>query len=199
MRALQVGLVLSALAGALVSPASAQALRAAGWAVCGDSVPTPTDESIAQDGLRSAILSAPVSGSVACFRQGIVATPFRGQTLRLSGWMRGTVDSPVAGLWMRIEGSDSGWPFDNMEGRPATSSQEWRQYQIVLRVPTDAEAIFFGAMLQGPGTVWVDHFSLEIVPPGTRQTGQMLDVDVPSSWSLALAPENLSFEAIVAP
>ena len=69
------------------------------------------------------------------------------------------------GLWRRVDGRDAGpggmLAFDNMHDRPVTGTTDWARHEIVLDVSEEAEAVFFGMLLNGKGTAWVDDLKLE--------------------------------------
>jgi len=119
--------------------------------------------------------------------QRFMAGSFRGKRLRLTGYLRVQSVEGWAGLWMRIDGADGELQgFDNMERRPVRGTSEWVRREVVLDVPTDAYAIAIGALLVGPGQIWVDDFSLDVVGN-----------DVPTTVaeeSLSQSPVNLKFE-----
>ncbi len=93
------------------------------------------------------------------------------------------------GLWMRIDGKDGDTlQFDNMQNRPITGTTGWNYYSVVLDVPENAGAIFFGVMLQGSGEVWMDEFTFVEVDKKTPSTNIMMPENMPSK------PSNLDFE-----
>jgi hypothetical protein len=115
------------------------------------------------------------------------AGSFKGRRVRLTGYLRVQSVEGWAGLWMRIDGADGNLQgFDNMEQRPVKGTSEWVRREVVLNVPPDAFAIAIGALLVGPGQVWVADFTLEVVGS-----------DVPTTVAeepLSGYPVNLNFE-----
>jgi hypothetical protein len=119
--------------------------------------------------------------------QTISPTDYLGRRIRLSGWMRSRDVAGWSGLWMRIDGhAGSTLAFDNMQTRPVKGTTEWTQYEVVLDVAEQAEAIAFGFLLVGEGQVWVDDFSLEQVSTAFASTD--LDIGQPRK------PLNLEFD-----
>ena len=120
--------------------------------------------------------------------QRFLAESFREKRLRLSGYLRVQSVEEWAGLWMRIDGAEGEMlGFDNMNKRPVRGTSEWIRREVVLDVPANAYAIAIGALLVGPGQIWIDDFALEIV-------GR----DVPTTAAtelLAASPINLKFES----
>ncbi|HEX2224630.1 MAG TPA: erythromycin esterase family protein [Thermoanaerobaculia bacterium] len=99
---------------------------------------------------------------------GVVSQPFpveaaAGQRIRFSGYLRSEgIANGWAGLWLRVDGPDGALGFDNMEPRGVKGTTPWTRYDIELDVPAGARAIYFGALLVGDGTLWVDSLSFEI-------------------------------------
>jgi C-terminal processing protease CtpA/Prc len=93
------------------------------------------------------------------------ATPFRGKRVRFRAAVRAEVAGRgnQAALWMRVdrEAGVSGF-FDNMGNRPITSA-DWKDYEIVGEVASDAKAINIGFMLLGTGEAWIDSASFEVL------------------------------------
>jgi hypothetical protein len=89
--------------------------------------------------------------------QRIRATHLVGKRVRFSGYVKTNDVNGWAGLWMRVDTWDKqAWAFDDMEDRGITGTTEWARYQVVLDVPEDAAAIYFGAHFFGRGQVWLD-------------------------------------------
>jgi erythromycin esterase-like protein len=93
------------------------------------------------------------------------ADSVRGKTIRYSGFIKTENVAPrYAGLWWRVDGAP-GTPslgFDNMDGRGATGTTDWKQFSIELRVDTAARRNIFGMLMPGDGTAWFDDLALEI-------------------------------------
>jgi hypothetical protein len=109
----------------------------------------------------------------------VPAAPWRGKRVRLSGWVEATAVSSWAGLWMRIDGpAREVLGFDNMQDRPIRGDSPWTRYEVVLDVPDDAEAIAYGTLLQGAGSLRMADVAIEEVessvpvtkPPRPRRT-----------------------------
>lgn len=124
------------------------------------------DKVVSHSGYRSAYLRSTRSAygrSFALLWQKLDATPYRGHTVRLSGWLRTSGVSGWAGMWMRVDPENGPTlAFENMEKRPVTGSTEWREYSIELEVPQQAEEIHLGPLLVGQGEVWFDDLRLSI-------------------------------------
>lgn len=104
--------------------------------------------------------------------QAFDADPYQGERVRLTAWVKAKDVEAWAGLWMRVDEGQRSVGFDNMSSRPITGSQDWTQHSIVLDVTPGADKIALGALLQGPGELWVDDFALEVVSKDTPLTGQ---------------------------
>ena len=95
--------------------------------------------------------------------QAISATQYRGKRVRLSAMMKAK-DAESAQLWLRMDGSDQKvLNFYNMNDKPVKGTTEWKRYEIVLDVPQESLAIFYGYFVQGKGEAWADSFKIETV------------------------------------
>lgn len=102
-------------------------------------------------------------GTFGTFTQMFSAAEFCGKRVRYSGFLK-TKDADKAGLWMRVDGPNGKiLSFDNMDPRPVTGTTDWKECSVVLDVPEESEAIAFGFLLVGDGTVWGDDLKLKAV------------------------------------
>jgi hypothetical protein len=88
----------------------------------------------------------------------------KGRTVELSMWVR-TAQATGGGaqltLIARTGGAVRAHKFLNDPG--VTGTQDWKRYSIRLAIPRDTERLEAGAMLVGPGTVWLDLVQLTTV------------------------------------
>jgi erythromycin esterase len=100
--------------------------------------------------------------------QTIEAKAFQGKRIRLRAAVRTEVAGPgnQAHLWLRIQKDGFGPATlqfeDDMADRPITT-REWRVFETVGDVPTDAARIDYGLALVGAGRAWIDSVALEVV------------------------------------
>ena len=121
-----------------------------------------------------------------------------GKTVRFSAWIKTeNVRDGYAGLWWTVQGP--GDPnhrptlaFDNsqvrfIDGEPdahngtirgATGTTPWTLYELELPVGKTATCIYFGALLSGTGTAWVDAMKIEL--DGVPYTPPQADLDFES-------------------
>jgi hypothetical protein len=174
-------------------PAWANAAMPEGWMLAGsdrESYTADRDTSVRHGASASALLaSTKASTGFGTMMQMIDAAEYTGQRIRLSGWVKSKSVGKWAGLWMRVDGS--GQPpkmlaFDNMQSRPIKGTTDWTRYEVVLDVADNANAIAFGILLTGEGSVWLSDVRFEPVGLSVPTTG--------SSYALHSAPENLDFE-----
>jgi len=106
--------------------------------------------------------------------QAFDATPYRGKTMRFRGAVRANCDGKGrAQMWMRVDRADQTAAFfDNMKDRPITSN-EWKEYDIIGTIDTDAQYINIGCMLIGEGKVDFDAVSFEVTTE--KPTAQRYD------------------------
>lgn len=89
-----------------------------------------------------------------------IALDFAGKTIELRGFLKTKDASGMAGLWMREDGEQAALAFDNMANRPVNGTTEWTEYSIQLPINSEARKVFFGVLLVGSGTAWVDDLQL---------------------------------------
>ena len=116
---------------------------------------------------------------------------YLGKRIRMSGFIKSKDVDDKAGLWLRVDQSNSNNPlsFDNMLDRPIKGTTEWKKYEIVLDVPVNAINIAYGALLVGTGQIWFDDITFEIVDNSVTTTGRGKENLMPSK-----EPINLDFE-----
>jgi len=96
--------------------------------------------------------------------QSVDATPWRGQRLSVSAWIRSEGMDDWGGLYVRVDDvSGKRLAFGNNRKLPVRGTTGWRRYQVVLDVPKNAKTLSFGVHLNGNGSLWADDFSLEQV------------------------------------
>jgi hypothetical protein len=154
-----------------------QAAAPAGWFLAGSkpaSYETGTDAQAAYNGDPSVYLKSkePVREGFGTLMQEFRANKYGGKRLRLSAFVKSEGVQEWAGLWMRVDKGNDPVAFDNMQNRPIKGTTDWQKYEVVLDVPQDATGIFFGVLLSGSGTVWLNNVKLEAVEADVPTTGQ---------------------------
>lgn len=141
-----------------------------GWFVGWGGAPLETmhvDSTVVHAGRYSARLERDAK-SASTFTTATRAIPitFSGNVVELRGWLKlRDVQNGFAGLWMREDAkAEPGLKFDNMRKRSLSGTADWAQYSITLPLDSRADALFFGALIHGQGTIWVD--GLEIFVDG---------------------------------
>ncbi|MGA2018521.1 MAG: hypothetical protein ABSH26_16375 [Opitutaceae bacterium] len=149
------------------------------------------DKEKTHDGLPSAYAKS-IEPSIEGFggmMQMCDAHGFLGKRLRFSAWVK-TEDANDGGvhLWFRIDAKEGGamLGFDNMDSRPVKGTTDWKNYSIVLDVPSNAGALAFGFFIDGTGRTWVSGVKLEEVGLDVPCTGAP-----EKKWPAA--PVNLNF------
>lgn len=103
--------------------------------------------------------------------QTISGETFLGKRVRMSGWMKTEEVTKSGNLWVRVDGETrSGVQFDNMHDRAPKGTTDWKEYSIVLDVPTNAKSLSYGFFLGGNGKVWVSDTKIEPVGPEVPST-----------------------------
>ncbi len=131
---------------------------------------------------------------VGTVRQVIRADDYRGRRIRLTGYARVADVADFAAVWMRVDGATQ-VELDNMADRPLAETGDWQRCELVLDVPADAEQVFFGGLLKGRGTLWLDDFAFEVVDRTVPTTGIYRAARLASNEpDLPSSPQNLGFE-----
>jgi hypothetical protein len=86
---------------------------------------------------------------------------FEGKELELRAYikMEQVKEGPI-GLLLRVDGVTETLAFENMATKNIQGTSDWTMYSVKLPLPKNAKTIFYGAMLLGTGTIWVDDFEL---------------------------------------
>ncbi len=149
------------------------------------------DNSTFQNGHACAYIKSksPKEKEFGTLMQTISAESFLGKRLRLSGYIKSKDVERWSGMWMRIDGeSNQQLGFDNMFDRPIEGTTEWKNYEIVLDIPSSSSTINYGVLLNGEGEVWFDNFKLEEVDNSVPVTNLKKENKFPNK------PINLDFE-----
>ncbi len=85
---------------------------------------------------------------------------FSGQWIELRGFLRTEGVNRYAGLWLRQDGPSGELQFDNMHDQGLRGTTGWTEYTIRLPLDKNAGELFFGALVGGEGTIWVDDLQL---------------------------------------
>ncbi len=116
---------------------------------------------------------------------------YAGKRVRMTGYMKSKDVAESAAFWFRIDANGSKEPsnFDNMNNRPIKGTTDWKKYEIVLDVASDASNLAYGALLSGTGQIWFDNITLEIVDNSVPSTNLYGD-----KKQSPKSPVNLNFE-----
>jgi hypothetical protein len=118
--------------------------------------------------------------------QSILANEYKGQKVRLSGFIKSDQVAGWAGLWLRVDQGKDVVAFDNMQDRPIKGTLSWQRYEVILEVPASATQISFGILMNGAGKVSLSNTKLEVVGADAAVTGA-------SQPKLQTKPVNLDF------
>jgi hypothetical protein len=90
---------------------------------------------------------------------------YLGKRVRMTGYLKSQEVVDWSGFWFRVDQANSTQflAFDNMLNRAISGDTDWKKYEIVLDVPTNASNIAFGALLSKTGQIWFDDIEFEIV------------------------------------
>src|SRR5215471_2565906 len=125
------------------------------------------DDTISNNGMKAAYLRSAVDqpSAFGTMMQTFKSVRYRNKRMRFSAVVKSEDVAEWAGLWMRIDGEKGETlRFDNMEKRSIKGTTDWQKYQVVLDVPEESVAIFFGILLDGKGQVWISDVQFEEAP-----------------------------------
>jgi erythromycin esterase-like protein len=88
--------------------------------------------------------------------------PALGKTIRFSGYIKTSNVSGYAGFWWRADIGRQTGAFANLGAAAPKGTTDWQHYELKLKVPANATAIYFGPLLAGSGTAWFDDLRVEI-------------------------------------
>jgi hypothetical protein len=148
-----------------------------GWYLAGSN-PADYEAGVDSQAVRNAHPSAylkakrPGAEGFGTLMQDVSAAKYAGKRVRFNASVKAQGVQGWAGLWMRIDKGTGTVAFDNMENRPIKGTADWRSCDVVLDVPPDATGIFFGVLLSGPGTVWLNSVKVEVVGNDVPVTGK---------------------------
>jgi len=119
-------------------------------------------------GLRSVRIDNVGPEPFGAIYQQLPAAAHRGRKLRLAAWLR-TDDARGSmtggGAVLMLQAMHGGAPVasNHMQDAPVKGSTGWKRHAVELAVPADADQIEAGAMLHGPGTLWLDDVELVVL------------------------------------
>lgn len=126
------------------------------------------DHKVAHSGRASLSLKSvtPAATSGYAARQRIQADAYRGQRIRITGWLKTDQAKDGSAIWLRVDYANGDYVLDGMlELGPAPG---WRRSALVADVGADAIGISFGVRMKGQGQVWADDFGIETVGKTVR-------------------------------
>jgi hypothetical protein len=88
---------------------------------------------------------------------------YKGSQIELRAYLKlQDVEDGQIGLMLRIDGTDGGLQFDNLQQDNIHGTSDWKQYSVTLPLPENATKIYIGALLVGSGKLWADDFQVFI-------------------------------------
>ena len=89
----------------------------------------------------------------------VIKQVFKGDRIKLTGYIKTEDVTGGAGLWMRLDGENyKNFGFDNMQDRPIMGTTDWQEYTIELDYDEDqVKSIVVGGLISGSGKMWMDN------------------------------------------
>jgi hypothetical protein len=117
------------------------------------------------------------------------AAPFRNQRVRLSGRIEVWGVDGGAGLWLRADGPSGAIAFANTEQEPVRGDASNVLREVEINVPSAAQKLLFGPLMNGNGRVLVRQLRLERLPADT-------DANVPPAEIVKAAVDLMRHHAL---
>ena len=88
---------------------------------------------------------------------------FKMREVKLRGYVkREGIERGLGGLWAKIDHED-GFPVYHEQGDwELPPTEDWTWYELSFEMGASAQALSFGGILTGPGTLWLDSLTLDI-------------------------------------
>lgn len=186
-----------------------QQLTPYGWMLSGnqaDQYFTGIDNQIAEHGKQSATLESAIQNpsGFCTLMQSCIQKDFSGKRIKMTGYIK-SQNANIATMWVRVDDYNKKITadFDNMMDRPVTGTNDWTKCEIVFDATSKCD-VFYGFILNGPGKIWVDNVSFEVVDSSVNKTAHSLNADLPDAYLQQIdklpqelpekPPVNLDFE-----
>lgn len=90
----------------------------------------------------------------------ILPVDFAAGTVELKAFLRLKDVSGFVGLWLRQDADGELLSIENMQSQQAKGTRDWAEYHIALPLNSRAQKLYFGVLMEGPGTLWADDLQL---------------------------------------
>jgi hypothetical protein len=164
------------------SAARADSTQLSGWqltAPSSDRFEASRDQTVTFDGKPTARLQSTVAtADLGALVHSIDAEKYRGKRIRFATNAKIKGVEGGTGSWLRVESPEVPFRvFADSHDVHLEGDSDWTPLSIVIDVPQDAQAIYFGLSQDGPGTSWFGPVSVETVDdsvpvsyrPGSRK------------------------------
>jgi len=135
-----------------------------------------TNRAVVLSGSASAVLEADPEADTSRFGalvQASSAAAFKGKRIELSAYIAAENALACASIWLRADDANGTMlAFDNSFARGVRGTAEWTYQNIVMDVPEGAVALFYGALLNGRGRLYVDDVQFRIVDASVPVTAK---------------------------
>ncbi len=101
------------------------------------------------------------------------ANIYLNKRIRLTGYLKTKDVIGWSGFLLQIDDEikKERLVYDNMSERDIEGTNDWKKYEVVLDVPSNATVINYGTMLAGGGQIWSYGINIEIVDTTVAVTG----------------------------
>ncbi len=158
------------------------------WAAQSDEYQIGVDKSDPEKPAAFIEAIVPAPEQFIALNQTISANDYRDKRVRRRGMIKTKDVASWAGFWLRADdGKNKVVAFDNMQRRGLSGTSDWTTAEIVLDIPSEAEKLSLGLILDRKGKVWMRGLTFEVVDDSVPVTAPKM-TDLPST------PANLDFK-----
>jgi len=122
------------------------------------------------------------AAGIARLMQPVEVSSYIGKRVRVSAWLRSNAVDQEGGLLFllrnRVVGAVGNQRFLAMHG-----TNEWSRRSIVFEIDDEVAEMRVGFALSGPGVIWADDFSIEVVDRNTPVTRVLPPAPVDADFS----------------
>jgi hypothetical protein len=101
-------------------------------------------------------------------RQAFNATPYRGERIRFSAWIKsagvaGEADGAGAGVFIALSETE-GDEFGHLSDTPVAGWTDWEYREVAIDVPDNGQWLNIGFWMRGHGQAWLRDPAFEVLP-----------------------------------
>jgi hypothetical protein len=125
------------------------------------------DHLVQREGRETICLSSAIARSSEWFawdRNDRHIEPYLGKRIKMTAWLKSEDVSDLSGLSIRVLGPGNHDVQPGAALRKVRGTTDWKQYALIVDVPSEAQCICSGVRLYGKGKLWLDDVQFEVLP-----------------------------------